>query len=139
MDDEAQFLLDAPSYSEEEWEERPRCNWSYPPRRSPEYSLPGYTCYAEPRWRFMTTFSNASKTDTLYCQLHSLLFHEGVQRWAMIDHNTKASTRVIDLITEEVCPCTDGDECDPLLEYKGQRIPERKVRRDQNAQNPWSA
>lgn len=136
--DDASFLLDAPAYSEEEWEERPKCNWSYPPRRTPELTLPGFICYAEPRWRFMTTFSNASKTDTSYCHPHSLLFHEGVHRWAQIDHNTKASTMVYDLTTEEVCPCSNGDDCAPLEEYKAQRIPERKIERDQDAQSPWN-
>src|SRR5262245_9276339 len=99
-DDDAQFILDAPEYSDEEWEERPKCNWSYPSFRFAEYQLPGFTCLNEPRWRFMTTFSNASKTDTIYCHVHGIFFHEGVYNWSLIDHNTKADTMVIDMTTE---------------------------------------
>jgi len=138
-DDDALFLLDAPEYSDEEWQERPRCNWSYPAFTFAEYRLPAYTCPFEPRWRFLTTYSNASKTDTIYCHLHGILFHYGVANWAMIDHNTKADTTVIDMTTEEVCICTQGDECAAIIEYRERtREPEVKVERALGAQEHWN-
>lgn len=138
-DDDAQFILDAPEYSDEEWEERPKCNWSYPSFRFAEYQLPGFTCLNEPRWRFMTTFSNASKTDTIYCHVHGIFFHEGVYNWSLIDHNTKADTMVIDMTTEEVCSCTNSEECDAMREYRAREWkPQEKVTRALGALEFWN-
>lgn len=121
MEDDGDFLLDAPEYSEEAWEERPKCNWSWPPVFSFGKVRPGYTCYSQPRWRFLTTYSNASKTDTSYCHHHGMMFHEGVYTWTLIDHNTKAATTVIDLDINQVCICTDGHECPTLEEFRMSR------------------
>jgi hypothetical protein len=133
------FLLDAPEYSDEEWEERPKCNWAYGPLRLADRTIPGFACAGEPRWRFMTTYSNASKTDTMYCHYHGIFFHASVRNWAMIDHNTKADTMVIDMTTEEVCICTSGDECAAMLEYrKRNRERAAKVKRSSDALEFWN-
>jgi len=133
------FLLDAPEYSDEEWEERPKCHWAYGPLRLADRTIPGFACGGEPRWRFLTTYSNASKTDTVYCHFHGIMFHEGVYTWTMIDHNTKADTMVIDMTTEEVCECVNGEWCASLLEYRERMYtPQQRIERSRDALEFWN-
>jgi hypothetical protein len=139
LDDGAEFLLDAPEYSDEEWEERPRCNWSFPSFTFKEYKLPAYACPGEPRWRFLTTYSNALKTNTIYCHTHGIFFHEGVYTRTMIDHMTLPDTTVIDMTTEEVCECTNGEECAAMAEQRERtRQPRETVVRALGALEFWN-
>lgn len=142
LDSDVAFLLDAEEISDEEWLKRRKCRENRPGTRirmlNGEYKyMPEVVCNAKLHWRIFTTFANAQKVETLYCWDHALMFHEGVRKWALIYHNTKADTQIINIETEEVCICKDGDECDSILEYR-RLNPSEPFRKHEEAKPYWS-
>lgn len=142
------FVLDSEEVSDQEWQERPRCNWRYSARTEYIRQIDGtlsvvkherFDCLLPVAYRLDVTYSNASKTSSLYCKKHGALFHADTFKWFHIEHNTKASSRITILETDTICPCSEGNDCEIADEFN--RIDSQiktPIAADVNAKKAWN-